>query len=467
MPRPSPLTTRPSPAVSRPSPASGPRACSPRAEGPGDALRWAPGVRHRTLAARALHVGSQSHALIAAAHPEEEHAYDGRHLVLCEPGDVLVARRIDPGWVRYWEPFVGGPIDVVTIADRDPEVPLSTLLLRDARMLDLVRQRASDAVLVVFAPTEQERRLAAALELPLWGTPALAARIGTKSGARELAEVHKLSMPPGTIVADPAGVFAAISAFANAGYDEVIVKCDESIGGRGHLRIQSGDRLAMSLAEAELGTQPGPFVVEAWLAGSTVIGSHLEVLPSGETVAAFAWEQIIDSDGVTYLGAAPLALTEAHRAELHDQLLRVGAGVHAAGGFGSYGPDFLLHEGRIVLMEINGRVPATAFPLAAIRAVRGAIGDDFIASRCFADGAARSVDGCLEALDRAGILISAPDPRARGVVPYNLGLLPWGKVDLVALGADRGDARTLLDEARRALARRRRSAAGSPRSTAE
>ena len=107
-------------------------------------------------------------------------------------------------------------------------------------------------------------------------------------------------------------------------------------------------------------------VVEGWLASKAALCAHIEIVAGHAPIVSAAWQQIIDDDGTSYLGAGPLTLSTRALASFVARVNCLAAALRQVGAVGSYAPDFLVvadHETRAepdtsVLIELNARIPA-------------------------------------------------------------------------------------------------------------
>jgi hypothetical protein len=278
----------------------------------------------------------------------------------------------------------------------------------------------------------------------LHGTPGISARFGTKSGIRRLAEQVGLSMAPGFVCTTRAEVAAATSSLGRR-FAEVAIKHDRSLGGAWSARVPAADpngaiaRLD-EIAGGRFVEGRDVVVVEGWLRGSAALCAHLELVPGEEPRVIGGWQQVMAADGITYAGAGPLALSERPLTSLLDHARRLAWALSDRGAVGSFGPDFLVVDpseteaepDTCVLLELNARVPMTAIPLEIVRRVRGRVGEGFHACQVSVPAGTRFADVATR-LDAAGLLVTTPSPDAQGAVPYNVGLLPWGQINLALI----------------------------------
>lgn len=399
--------------------------------------RFTPGLTRRP----AVHVGSQTMPFFHGS-PQEQ-AWEGLHLAATVDRDMAIVRNVDPAYLAYWHTLVG-PSRVLSLTGTDDGEYLTQVILNDRRTIEQIQTNLDpDATLQVFFATPLEQALADTLAIPLHGSPAISSAYGTKSGIRALARDSTIPMPPGVVCSRRTDVREAIRSLANA-FTTVAIKHDLSTGGswstRWEARRHDGldDRLD-TIAGGTFVDGRDTVIVEGWLEQVIPLGAHLELLPGREPIICAAWEQLIDQDGTSYIGARPLTLGSNALTALSKHLIQLAQALQEHGAVGSFAPDFLVlpepcgPDGDIVLLlELNARVPATAFPLEIVKYVRGRIGAGFCAHHVPLSGPA-SFREVAERLGRAGLLITHRDSLACGVVPYNVGLLPWGLFDIVAM----------------------------------
>jgi hypothetical protein len=196
-------------------------------------------------------------------------------------------------------------------------------------------------------------------------------------------------------------------------------------------------------------------VVEGWIERPIAsVCAQIEIPLVGAPAIRYGWQQVLGRDGKTYIGAAPLTLTPRGLDSFMKLLERLAGTLKAHNAIGAYAPDVLItSDESAILLELNARVAATTFPLAIVKQVRGAIGSSFLAQHVTLKGRV-TFSEVQEALSGASLLISKCDgPEARGVVPFNAGLLPFGVIDLVATAPTWDETKWVMKRARAALGR--------------
>jgi hypothetical protein len=416
----------------------------------------------------AVHVGSRTLSLFADS-PYEQ-AYETVHLAYTKPDDVIVLRQIDQTYLDYWKQLIGDVIvyDLSVWKEHDPGAFLSTILLESPNLLRAIKNQvktkmADNTHLFVFFPTVLEQRLADKLEIPLYGDPRTCELYGTKSGVQQLASQAHVPMPQRRICATTTQILAAIGEmFAQPSCVEIIVKHDHSIGGGWSLRItkkqykRRGQHAILNEVLTALHFQEGQesVVVEEWLAGARAsVATHIEIHPAfEEPIIRWGWHQLLETDGVSYRGAIPLQFSPATVQAVIAQSQGIARALQWAGGSGSYAPNFLMTEDdQPLLLELNARVPFSAFGLSIVQKLKGEIGEGFMTQYVSVPSDTHFQD-VYEVLKRNHLLIEAAEGSAtRGVVPFNIGLLPYGKCSLVAMAPTWEEARTYMYRAVRLL----------------
>lgn len=390
----------------------------------------------------AVHVGSQTMRFFWG--DPKEQAFEGRHLAAAGPEDLVVVRSIDQGYLDYWNSLMG-EIRVLKMSDVPTGEFLSQTLLDRPDYLNWIKKNsASNSNLAVFLPTQLEAELAAALDFPLHGTPEVSDFYGTKSGIRSLASEVGIPMSRGFICSTYQEAEQAVIALSED-FEFAALKHDLSTGGGWSKKISNHDLLNLpsSLDEVSGGQfkeDRDILVIEGWLKSKASLCAHIEIMESGDPIICAGWEQAMAGDGITYMGAGPLTISEKALQSFMEETKKLAYALKEKGAVGSYAPDFLIvaddetnfEPDNAVMIELNARIPATAFPLEIVKQVRGEVGNSFLA-RHFKMPLGLNFTQVSDLLKEHCLLIESKDSQASGVVPYNSGLLPWGTLDIVAM----------------------------------
>lgn len=391
----------------------------------------------------AVHVGSQTHRFFYGK-PKEQ-AWEGFSLAGAFDGDVIVLRDLDPNYVRYWNNFADD-LHIVNLLGVDKGKFLTEIILKDPNTVDLIKQKKKPgSKLMVSHPTKLEQKLADILGIPLHGTPQISYLYGTKSGIRNLAKEFNLLMPPGFVCSTHAQIKKAISMLQHS-FDEIVIKHDLSLSGYFSKKIKANESTNLKasvdkVAGGKFNEGKDVVVVEGWLKSKASLCAHIEILEGKEPIICAAWQQIIDNDGKSYMGASPLMISSEALKSLLVQVNKLARALKEKGAVGSYGPDFLVTSDQeknikpdvCVLLELNARVPYTAFPLETIMQIKGKVGHGFYAQHIKLSKPI-SFSDIKDILEKERLLITKRGSSLKGVVPYNVGLLPWKLFDIVAIG---------------------------------
>ena len=390
----------------------------------------------------AVHIGSQSMRLYNG--DEEEQAIEGIHLAAANKDDVVVVRNIDPLYIKYWEGLVG-KVHVINLTTDDKQNYLSKVILGDKKVLHEIKNKMHpSSSLMVYFPTSFEEKVAQRLGIKLHGSRSISKKFGTKTGIRELAQKANIPMPEGHICLTKDDVIKAIDLLL-VKYDTIIVKHALSSAGRWMKKIHKGEPIKVTtllnqLSGGKFIEGKDTFVVEAWINSKASLCAHIEITEDREPVVAAAWEQIIDADGITYMGAGPLKLSPDAMKSFMKQVTDLARALKENGAIGSYGPDFIITDttqdyyppDTSLLIELNARTPVTPFALEIVKQVKGKVGSGFLTqniklSKKLTFKKVRDILKC------EGLLITKPNAKATGVVPYNVGLLNWHRLYYVVM----------------------------------
>jgi len=390
-----------------------------------------------------VHVGSQS-VKFFQGNPREQ-TWEGFHLAGAFNGDVIVVRDLDPNYVTYWNNFTRD-LTIINLSGADKGKFLTEIILKDKHAINLIKKKMEpDSKLMVSHPTNLEQKLAEALNIPLHGSPRISELYGTKSGIRHLAKEFNLQMPPGFICSTYSQVEKAISILQHS-FDEIVIKHNLSLSGYFSKKIKAIDNrdlkvLVDEVCGGQFSEGKDIVVVEGWLRSKTSLCAHIEILEGKEPIICSAWQQIIDSDGISYMGASPLMISEKAFDSFLRQVWKLAFALKEKGAIGSFGPDFLITGGKetnlerdtSVLLELNARAPYTAYPLQLIKNIKGNIGNGFYTKHIKLKHRLNFVE-IRKILETNNLLITRKSRKASGVIPHNIGLLPWKLFDILAIG---------------------------------
>ena len=382
----------------------------------------------------AVHVGSQTHRFFYG-NPREQ-AWEGFRLAGAFDKDVIVLRDLDPNYVRYWKNFADS-LHIINLFGVDKGKFLTEIILNDSSVVAIIKQKMKiGSKLMVFHPTRLEEKLANILGIPLHGSPTISDLYGTKSGIRKLAKEFDLVMPPGFVCSTHAQVKKAISILKHS-FDEIVIKHDLSLSGYFSKKIKANNDSKYlkacidNIAGGKLNEGKDVVVVEGWLKSKASLCAHIEILEKRDPIICAAWQQVIDNDGKSYMGASPLMISSEALKSFIDQVNKLARVLKEKGAVGSYGPDFLvtsdleknIKPDTCVLVELNARVPYTALPLETIKQIKGKIGHGFSIQHVRITKPASFLD-IKDILEREHLLVTKRGGSIKGVVPYNVGLLP-------------------------------------------
>lgn len=399
---------------------------------------FTPGLRTKP----AVHVGSQSMRLYHR--DPSEQAYEGLHLASAGEKDIIVMRNTDPSYLEYWNSLMG-ETSIINITGVDEGEYLSNILLDSQDLIDTIKNKMQpESKLMVYLPTDLEQKLANKLGIPLHGSPVVTEKYGTKSGIRTLAKEFHIPMPPGYICSIYNEVLNAINDLKRK-FDIIVIKHDLSSAGRWMKKLnmkETNDFKACldEVAGGKFVEGKDIVVVEAWLKNNASLCAHIEIVEGEDPIIKAGWQQVLDKDGISYIGAGPLMLSQKALDSFKNEVWKLAYALKEKGAIGSYGPDFIVSSEKqeniepetCVLVELNARVPVTSFPLEIVQQVKGKIGTGFFVIEIKLKEPT-SVSNILELLKKHKLLITKKGLDASGVVPYNMNLLRWRHFYLVAI----------------------------------
>lgn len=408
----------------------------------------------------AVYIGSQTIPFFHGI--AEEQAFEGYFLSAASGRDLAIVRNFDPSYIRYWKQLIGDHY-VINLPLTNPGEFLTQVILDDPKVMKEIKDHMDPlSRLHAFTPTRLEQDLAKKLGIPLHGRPEIGELYGTKSGIRELAKKYEIPMAPGFICKSVRDVEKAIKILRDH-FTDAVIKYDHSLAGYFSKRVHLSDSIRVkelldNIANGVFRDGEDTVVVEGWLNNKATPCAYIEILEDQDPIICAAWQQIVDEDGVTRIGAGPLSLSDQAMKSFLSTVNKLAWALKEKQAIGSYGPDFLITNDdetqfapdTAVLLELNARIPATAIPLEIIRQTRGKIGIGFLVQHLKLESNFSFRD-IAKKLTKEGILITKRGQGAKGVVPFNVGLLPWNVIDLVAMADTWNEAQAVMCTAQRVL----------------
>jgi hypothetical protein len=455
------------------------------------------GIPHVLVALPSLSVGESLLSHYRDRLPALEHRYLLASLLLpriesCE--FVLVCCSApSPEVIDYYLSMV--PVDrredckarfrLLEVPDRSPRGVAAKLLDRPDLISSLRKSFAGrPAFIEPWNVTDDEVRLALALEAPIDGTAPELRRLAFKGAGRRLLVEAGVPVPLGR--EDVRSIDEVVEATTEIRAKHpraagVVIKTDDSGAGDGNVVTEfhaTGDRGVRArpdeLPEWYLADLARGGVVEELVAGLAFSSPSVQVdiLPSGEPVVLSTHEQVLGgATGQVYTGCR-FPADPAYAAQLGRHGLAVGRALAARGALGRLSVDFAAAQKEsgswdVFGLEINLRKGGTTHPYAALRHLAPGRYDIDSARWLLADGSTRcyeSTDNLVDpawhgrpAADVIGAVRNAGlgfDPVAKcGVVLHMLSCLEIdGRLGMTSFGTSPASAADLHARAVQALA---------------
>jgi hypothetical protein len=298
---------------------------------------------------------------------------------------------------------------------------LTEKVLARPRLIQRIREGIQDparAYLTVFNATPLERRLAVLLGIPLNGCDPELARLGTKSGSRQVFREAGVALPEGQEnLRDRTDVEAALVDLRRRrpGLRKAVIKLDDSFSGEGNaiFRYPGGDAAGRrrsgsggsggsggacspaavrdALAAIELsvpGETPDSYfakfgsmggVVEEFIDGKekTSPSTQLRISPSGEVMVISTHDQILGGASQQVFLGCRFPARDDYRMRMQEAAVRIGGVLAAHGVVSRFGVDFLAWRDDAALgwdlaaLEINLRMGGTTHPYLALQFLTG------------------------------------------------------------------------------------------------
>lgn len=389
-----------------------------------------------------VHAGSQT--LRVWKDKPEEQAFESFFMVGAHGKDAAVVRDIDPEYLKYWTALIG-EVHVVNLIGLPKGDYLSDAILNNKEALKKIKKEISPgSQLLPFQITQLEQDLAQALEIPLHGSLEISNNFGTKSGIRKLALEENIPMAPGFVANDFIQVEEAID-YLEEKFEELVVKHSLSAAGymSARMKIKEFGNVREKLNELAGGIykeREDVFVVEGWIKNKASLCAQIEIPAQGDPVVCAGWQQILEADGISYMGAGPLRLSKKALKSFIRESNKLAWALKKRGAVGCFGPDFLIvseeeknmEADTCVLIELNARAPVTSLPLEAVLHIRGYIGEGFCSTHIKLSKVATFKE-IAQVLDDNSLLIKSSGKDAKGVVVFNPGMIPYKMFDIIAM----------------------------------
>jgi hypothetical protein len=426
----------------------------------------------------------------------------------------VTSQPLNPSVVEYFLALIGGiptahvreRLTMIACYDTSPR-PLTEKILERPRLIDRIRRLIDPerAHMSVFTVSEQERRLAVTLGIPLYGVDPALLHLGEKSGSRHIFREAGIPMPPG--VEDLRNGRAVADAIASLWEEHpklkrVVVKLNQGFSGEGNAIFSLGPKLARvrpgaathrvrasAIADAlpsmrfmsdnekwsrfEQEMQRIGGVVEAYLEGTRKRSpsAQLRINPRGQLQAMSTHDQLLGGrNDQTYLGCR-FPADPAYRFEIQTDALAVGEVLRKKGCVGRVAVDFVAVENdrgkwSRYAIEINLRMTGTTHPIMMMKLLNDGDYDPDRGLYLTRRGEPRyylSTDNLMEphykgllpddVLDIAAVHELHYQPwKETGIVFHLLGALSqFGKIGLTSIGSTPDEAELFYQRAKQVL----------------
>jgi hypothetical protein len=385
-------------------------------------------------------------------------------------------------------------LQILSCDDPSPG-PLAQKVLARPRFIQRIRDCVADpgaAHLSCFTVTEWERRLALALDLPIYGCDPDLAHWGSKSGSRRIFREAGLDMPAGfedlRDARDMAGVLAALKR-ASPDLARAVVKINEGFSGEGNavFRFDGAPedaslgrwiearlpRMAFEAKDMTWEIFAGKYAAMGGIVESFVEGAdkrspsaQLRIDPAGRVETISTHDQLLGgASGQIFLGAQ-FPADPSYRMDVQAAGRAAAERLATRGVLGRFAVDFLsVREGagwRRLAIEINLRKGGTTHPFLMLQYLTGgayeAARGEFLthggAPRCYTSTdnlesetwRGLTPDDLMDIAAMNGLHFDAG--AQEGVVFHLIGALSeFGKLGLTAIGATQPRAEALCREA--------------------
>ncbi|HWL66373.1 MAG TPA: peptide ligase PGM1-related protein, partial [Actinomycetota bacterium] len=393
---------------------------------------------------------------------------------------------IDEQVIDYYLSFLPDPIGarkrlhLVALDDTRPQ-SLSIKLLERRDKIDEIRsQLQKEPYALTFNVTDAEWQLMGALDVIVYGAHPELARLGSKSGARDVAGRAGVAVLPGAsdLMSVDDVERAVVDLARDTSSSSAVIKLNNGFSGQGNA-IVSLEGLRSPLVQTETvfcaSEESWPSFEKKIAAEGAVVeqlmrdpgtvspSTQMRIAADGSFEVVSTHDQILGGpDDQVYLGCR-FPAEDSYRDAIQEAGRRIATVLAEEGVVGSFGIDFVIASGdptKTYLSEINLRMGGTSHPFYMARFVTRGHYDEatgnlmaggrpkfYVASDNIKSGSYIGLrpEQIIEALDERGL---AYDQGTRtGATLHLLGALQnYGKLGCVAIADSRDEAATLYDE---------------------
>ncbi len=283
---------------------------------------------------------------------------------------------------------------LVSCDDTSP-IALTQKILQRPRILERIREAIPDhasAHITCFNVSELERKLALALDLPVYGCDPSLAHWGSKSGSRKIFRAAEIDLPFGfEDLADAGDIARGIAELKakNPDLQKAVVKLNEGFSGEGNaifdLRAAPADSsltswvrtqlphlafeargMTWKLFQDKLDSMGG--IVEEFIPGAVKESpsAQFRIDPAGRIAAVSTHDQVLGGPTGQNFQGCRFPANETYRLDIQERGARAARVLAEKGVLGRFGVDFIsVKEGdawRHVAIEINLRKGGTTHP---------------------------------------------------------------------------------------------------------
>jgi len=383
--------------------------------------------------------------------------FDQRGILCARTGDIVVTKRPPENTFLLYLESIGWDFSGVTFISPKSISDYTYKSVFYDTDVNHALQGAKRGYIDTYQNTREEELFSKRLHMPLYSTPTVGQRYGTKSGFRRFAKKLKLPIVRGfeSIHGVDELLKKCLALFAK-GIHTVVVKIDEGVSGAGQtllqkdifLSLSTNKQLALLVSSIEKIPQlysESSVTAEEWREDIVASPSiQLEVTPQKEIRIRSLHDQLLEGVEKWYIGCSypPTTLNHNQLTQIMEQAILFTKALIKEGFVGFLGLDTIItSKGDILWVEANIRKPGTFYPRIIAEKINGGTLKNIYYIACDFTVSGWKGMPFAQLKKKLGLFLYPIGKTKTGIIVYNTGaLVDAGRFDIVCIGRSQQEA---------------------------